>query len=129
MSPACTGNTPSLLTARFRDVSFDGHDLDPLQPQPEPEKEEEDQGRMKLANGDSLEGEVSSIEEGLITLFGHRPGQLKIGARSRQPRLGQKIGIPVVNGLKGLPVGIHSFHRSPDLLLSIGFVDDAVRRT
>lgn len=40
-----------------------------IRPKPEPDEDEQDaQGRMKLANGDSLQGEVSSIEEGLITL-------------------------------------------------------------
>lgn len=38
-----------------------------IQPAPEPTFEDAE-GRMQLANGDSLEGEVSSIEEGLITL-------------------------------------------------------------
>lgn len=39
------------------------------EPQPKPDdKAEEETGRMKLANGDSLEGEVSSVDEGLITL-------------------------------------------------------------
>lgn len=38
------------------------------QPKPEEKSEEDTTGRMQLANGDSLKGKVSSIEEGLITL-------------------------------------------------------------
>ncbi len=43
------------------------HRHNQVQPKPEPD-EEDTKGRMQLANGDSLEGTVSTIEEGLITL-------------------------------------------------------------
>jgi len=35
---------------------------------PKQEEVDEDEGRMKLANGDSLDGEVETIEDGMITL-------------------------------------------------------------
>lgn len=37
-------------------------------PKPEPDKDKEEDGRMKLANGDSIDGKVKSIQQGKVTV-------------------------------------------------------------